>query len=64
MELHFILNGKPVEALIKADTILLDLLRDRDVTVLNVVVIQPTVVSAQYCWKKNRFYPVRCWRHE
>lgn len=28
MELHFILNGKPVEALIKADTILLDLLRD------------------------------------
>lgn len=29
MELHFKLNGKPVEALVKADTILLDLLREK-----------------------------------
>ncbi|HBA63851.1 MAG TPA: (2Fe-2S)-binding protein [Lachnospiraceae bacterium] len=29
MELHFILNGKPADALIKADTILLDLLREK-----------------------------------
>ena len=61
MEMSFRLNGKQVQAEVRPDMVLLDLVRELGCYSVKGAVRRQTAVCAPYGWTESRFFPAQSW---